>query len=85
MNSSLERYMSNRQTHRRLGIPADDESVGDRAEIDRATTKRLLTPDELDSGNRSNAPRTSSGWFTAPKFGSAGSGGAEIEPGSEKD
>jgi hypothetical protein len=27
-------------------------------------------------------PRTTTGgWFTAPKFGSAGSGGAELEPG----
>ncbi len=25
-------------------------------------------------------PRTTTGWFTAPKFGSAGSGGAEFEP-----
>jgi hypothetical protein len=31
-------------------------------------------------------PRTTTGgWFTAPKFGSAGSGGAEIEPGPEGD
>ncbi len=31
-------------------------------------------------------PRTTTGkWFTAPKFGSAGSGGAELEPGPEKD
>lgn len=33
-----------------------------------------------------NPPRTTSlGWFTAPKFGSAGSGGAELEPGPERD
>ena len=33
-----------------------------------------------------NPPRTTSfGWLTAPKFGSAGSGGAEIEPGPERD
>jgi hypothetical protein len=31
-------------------------------------------------------PRTTTGkWFTAPKFGSAGSGGAELEPGPERD
>ncbi|MDE3054628.1 MAG: hypothetical protein KGL38_03280 [Gemmatimonadota bacterium] len=30
-------------------------------------------------------PRTTTGkWFTAPKFGSAGSGGAEFEPGPER-
>ncbi|MDQ6828478.1 MAG: PRC-barrel domain-containing protein [Gemmatimonadota bacterium] len=33
-----------------------------------------------------NPPRTTSfGWFTAPKFGSAGGGGAELEPGPERD
>ncbi|HXD49626.1 MAG TPA: hypothetical protein VN600_12670 [Gemmatimonadaceae bacterium] len=32
-----------------------------------------------------NPPRTTKGWFTAPKFGSASSGGGEIEPGPEKD
>ena len=39
--------------------------------------------DEVE--DESNPPRTTRGWFTAPKFGSAGSGGAEIEPGLEKD
>lgn len=29
-------------------------------------------------------PRTTTGWFTAPKFGSAGSGGAEFEPPTKK-
>lgn len=33
-----------------------------------------------------NPPRTTTGgWFTAPKFGSAGGGGGEIEPGPERD
>ena len=32
-----------------------------------------------------NPPRTTTGKFTAPKFGSAGSGGAELEPGPEDD
>jgi len=32
-----------------------------------------------------NAPRTTTGKWTAPKFGSAGSGGAEFEPGPERD
>jgi hypothetical protein len=30
-------------------------------------------------------PRTTRGKWTVPKFGSAGSGGAELEPGPEKD
>jgi hypothetical protein len=32
-----------------------------------------------------NPPRTTEGIFTSPKFGSAGSGGAELEPGPERD
>ncbi len=32
-----------------------------------------------------NPPRTTKGGITAPKFGSAGSGGAEYEPGPERD
>ena len=32
-----------------------------------------------------NPPRTTTGPLTAPKFGSAGGGGAELEPGPERD
>jgi hypothetical protein len=32
-----------------------------------------------------NPPRTTTGWITSPKFGSAGSGGAEFEPGTDLD
>ena len=32
-----------------------------------------------------NPPRTTEGGITAPKFGSSGSGGAELEPGPERD
>ena len=40
---------------------------------------------KADAGT-ANPPRTTSyGWWTAPKFGSAGSGGLEIEPGAERD
>lgn len=34
---------------------------------------------------RSNPPRTTTGKMTAPKFGSATSGGGEFEPGPEQD
>jgi len=54
------------------------------------------TPDEAEGGahtpvpkeNRTdvpNPPHTTTGKWTSPKFGAAGSGGAEIEPGPEKD
>ncbi len=75
---------TNREQQR--DIPTDsDELAGDRAEIDRATTKRVVKPEELASPDAPNPPRTTTGKFTAPKFGSAGSGGAELEPGPEED
>jgi len=51
------------------------------------------TPDEAEgeahtpTADRSDAnpPRTTDGDLTAPKFGSAGSGGAELETGPERD
>jgi hypothetical protein len=40
----------------------------------------------VDRDAEPNPPRTTSGkFFTAPKFGSAGSGGLEIEPGLDSD
>lgn len=38
-----------------------------------------------DKADEPNPARTTTGKFTAPKFGSAGSGGAELEPGPERD
>jgi hypothetical protein len=52
---------------------------------------KIEDPDDLDSleepdrPDEPNPPRTTRGNFTAPKFGSAGSGGAEFEPGPERD
>ena len=41
--------------------------------------------DENATDDRPNPPRTTTGVWTSPKFGSAGSGGAELEPGPERD
>jgi hypothetical protein len=52
------------------------------------------TPDSAEAGAHTpssdkaiepNPPRTTKGGITAPKFGSAGSGGAELDPGPERD
>jgi len=44
------------------------------------------TPENGTDAIRPNPPRTTTGrFFTAPKFGSAGSGGLELEPGPERD
>jgi len=42
--------------------------------------------DERGTENgEANPPHTTTGKITSPKFGSAGSGGAELEPGPERD
>jgi hypothetical protein len=41
--------------------------------------------DEPATDDRPNPPRTTTGVWTSPKFGSAGSGGAELDPGPERD
>lgn len=62
----------------------------------RATDHQDAVPDAAATGQpeadapsaaiKPNPPRTTTwGWFTAPKFGSAGGGGAELDPGPERD
>ena len=41
--------------------------------------------EQIPHGTDENPPRTTKNGITAPKFGSAGSGGAELEPGPERD
>ena len=56
--------------------------MGDWLQAEREYFERLRDDDAITP----NPPRTTTaGWFTAPKFGSAGSGGAELEPGPERD
>ncbi len=54
----------------------------DKIDAPPAKQSRRPTHDDLAKGN---PPRTTKGGITAPKFGSAGSGGAELEPGPERD
>jgi hypothetical protein len=71
-----------RSTDSRITDPDDEENIV----IDTTSTEPLreakieepeIDSDDVDSrGNRSK--------FTAPRFGSAGSGGAEFEPGPER-
>lgn len=42
-------------------------------------------PDARTEPHTPNPPHTTKHGVTAPKFGSAGSGGAELEPGPERD
>jgi hypothetical protein len=46
---------------------------------------RSKEKDKKQKHDKPNPPRTTADGMTAPKFGSAGSGGAELEPGPEHD
>ncbi|HTG15174.1 MAG TPA: hypothetical protein VK747_07885 [Blastocatellia bacterium] len=68
----------------------DEVSEEENTVIDTASAKPLREaqieePEAEESIDEPNPPRTTRGFFTAPKFGSAGSGGAEFEPGPERD
>lgn len=69
-------------------IPADGpELAADDAVTEGGKSRKQDPSDEIgDFHPEPNPPRTTTGkWFTVPKFGSAGSGGLEIEPGLDKD
>jgi hypothetical protein len=68
----------------------DEGSDEENTVIDTTSSKplreaKIEEPDAEESREEPNPPRTTRGIFTAPKFGSAGSGGAEFEPGPERD
>jgi hypothetical protein len=63
------------------GAPMTD-ATGD-ATSDRAN--RAADETKTSREEAPNPPRTTTGPVTSPKFGSAGSGGAELEPGPPRD
>ena len=68
----------------------DEGSDEENPVIDTASSKplreaKIEEPEAEEAREEPNPPRTTTGFFTAPKFGSAGSGGAEFEPGPERD
>ena len=79
--------------------PTRSETERQAEERDRANSdRRYLTRAEQENEARreaqttpangdadANPPRTTTDGLTAPKFGSAGSGGLEMEPGPERD
>jgi hypothetical protein len=73
----LRAYELYRERGGRVGDDLADWLQAEREYLERVQSQEASTP---------NPPRTTTGgWFTAPKFGSAGSGGAELEPGPERD
>jgi len=63
----------------------DEENARIGREPDRKSKIEEPRSPDQDQADGVNPPRTTSGGFTSPKFGSAGSGGAEFEPGPERD
>lgn len=59
--------------------PRSDKTVRTEEDSEREARERA------ERSRRQNPPFTTTGKVSAPKFGSAGSGGAEIEPGPERD
>ena len=62
----------------------DDEKEPTERRHDLDDTEEMSTKDGLPRDEEPNPPRTTKGVWTSPKFGSAGSGGAELEPGLDK-
>ena len=78
----MDRMDRNDDLRRDLGeaTPSDrEELVGDTA-----ASEPLTDAPAIEGERSANPPRTTEGKMTAPKFGSAGSGGAELEPGPER-
>ncbi|MEP6992379.1 MAG: hypothetical protein ABJA80_15715 [bacterium] len=64
----------------------DRESVAPKDDAAKQPSSTKGTADESSDAIAPNPPRTTTGgWFTAPKFGSSGGGGAELDPGPERD
>lgn len=72
----------------------DERDKENRDERERERVREHDRHDELHAGERAeerdrdlgtNPPRTTTGKMTSPKFGSATSGGGELEPGPERD
>ena len=83
---SRELSMTESNRDKEPEIPTDsDEIAGDRQRSDESRRKQAARTDDPESREEPNPPHTTTGIFTAPKFGAAGSGGLEIEPGLEKD
>jgi len=87
------------QHHHHHEDPTRSETEREAEERERANSdRRALTRAEQEEQARreaqttpatgkadANPPRTTTDGLTAPKFGSAGSGGLEFEPGPERD
>ena len=63
----------------------DDDRIKRSHDDEMDDAEGVIESDHPSRTEKPNPPRTTTGKWTAPKFGSAGSGGAELEPGPERD
>jgi hypothetical protein len=78
--------MTDTNRDRQPDIPTDSDELAPGSAEEKRANNPNTTSDRTHDRDEVNPPRTTSGKsFTAPKFGSAGSGGLEIEPGPERD
>ena len=79
--------MSESNDNKRV-TPTESDELAAEAAVNEGGKEKKEDPSDVGKEPRTepNPPRTTSGkFFTAPKFGSAGSGGLEIEPGLDRD
>ena len=79
--SSIDRHDDSHDLH----DDSRDDSRGDSRDDSREARDEARDAEAEGLEPNANPPRTTKKWFTAPKFGSASSGGGEFEPGPEKD
>lgn len=80
--------MTDSNRDRQADIPTDSDELAADAQASKGAKDKKADPSDeaVDSHPDPNPPHTTTGkFFTAPKFGSAGSGGLEIEPGLDVD
>lgn len=94
----LAAYLVRTQTIPQARKEAMSDKDRDKDAVDSATADEVKKPDnttradtsadtdaDANDSEQPNPPHTTTGWLTVPKFGSAGSGGLEDEPGPERD
>jgi hypothetical protein len=80
--------MTDSNKDRQADIPTDSDELAADAQVSKGAKSKKADPSDevLDNHPKPNPPHTTTGkFFTAPKFGSAGSGGLENEPGLDVD
>ena len=79
----LEELEENHERSRREAASPERVEPRERDAKTERETKKARGKQDAEHDD-ANPPRTTTGFVTAPKFGSAGSGGAELEPGPKK-